>query len=41
MDADLFEAFTVSRNDDGDSLGDVGALDGAEEGCLDGSKAWT
>lgn len=39
MDADLFEVFAVSRNDDGDNLGDVGALDGAEEGCLDGSRA--
>ena len=32
MDADRFEAF-VSRNDDGDCLGVVGTLDGAEEGC--------
>ena len=32
MDADLFEVFAVSRNDDGGSLGDEGALEGAEEG---------
>jgi len=38
MDADLFEAFDVSRNDDGDNLGDVGALDGAEENWSDGSR---
>ena len=41
MDADLFEVFIVSRNDNGDDLGDVGALDGANEGCLDGSRTWT
>ena len=41
MDADLFEVFVVSRNDDGASLGDVGALDGAEDGCLDGLRART
>jgi len=28
MDVDILEVFGVSRNDDGDSLGDVGALDG-------------
>ena len=39
MDADLFEAFAGSRNDDGDNLGDVGALDGAEGGCLNGPRA--
>ena len=33
-DTDLFEAFAVLRKQDGGSLGDVGALDGAEEGCL-------
>lgn len=38
MDADLFDAFAVSRNNDGDSIGDVGVLDGAEEGRLDGSR---
>lgn len=31
MDAGRFEASAL-RNDDGDSLGVVGALDGAEEG---------
>jgi hypothetical protein len=41
MDADLFEVLAVSRNDDGDSIGDLGALDGAEEGCLDGSRVNT
>lgn len=38
MDADRFEIFAVSRNDDGDGLGDEGALDGAEEGCSDGVR---
>jgi hypothetical protein len=28
-DADRFEAFVRLRNDEGDGLGDVGALDGA------------
>ena len=37
MDADRFEAF-VSRNDNGDSLGVVGTLDGAEEGCWEGTR---
>lgn len=29
-DADRFEAFAGLRNDEGDGLGDEGALDGAE-----------
>jgi hypothetical protein len=32
MDTDRCEVFT-SRNDDGDTLGVVGTLDGAAEGC--------
>ena len=32
MDAGRFEVFAL-RNDDGDSLGVVGTLDGAEESC--------
>jgi len=33
MDAGLFEIFAALRKEDGGSLGDVGALDGTEEGC--------
>ena len=38
MDADLFEVFAGSRNDDGDSFGVVGTLDGAEKCCLSGLR---
>lgn len=31
MDADRFEVVAGLRNDEGGSLGDVGALDGAEQ----------
>lgn len=30
-DADRFEVFAGLRNDEGDGLGDVGALEGADE----------
>lgn len=33
IDADRFEVLAAIRNDDGDSLGVVGMLDGAEAGC--------
>lgn len=42
MDVDRFEVFVVAlRNEDSDSLGDEGALDGAEEGCLSGARYCT
>jgi len=38
MEADLFDLFGVSRGGSGDSMGDVGVLDGAKYGCLNGAR---